>query len=81
MNPLEQIQPCTNKNFVLLNNTDHTIIMGQLGSDYNNVNFIIESEDTIDRYSRDKSKYKELAVLYPGDTISLHFNPLEEITK
>lgn len=55
--------------------------MGQLQSDYANVNFIIESEDTRKKHTRSKRKYKELATLYPGDTISLHFNPLEEITK
>lgn len=70
-------EPYPQKALVLKNNTHRSIRIGQLASDWKNVNFVIESEHT-----RDKEKYtnvKWLATLYHGDEIELNFIPPDEI--
>lgn len=75
-------EPLPNKGLKILNNTAHNIRFLRLGSDWQTVNFAIESEDTTKHDRIPRKQRKILAEdLFPGDTIELKFHPPELIEK
>lgn len=75
--PLPYGEPYPQKTLTLINNTHSTIRIGQLGSDWKTVNFVIESG-----YTREEEKYRKvrwLATLYHEDQIELNFLTPKEI--
>jgi hypothetical protein len=61
-------EPKPNKSLTFKNKSTFVIRIGQIASDWNRVNFIIENG----KYKQTQ-KQKELAILDPGDTIEIQF--------
>jgi hypothetical protein len=61
-------EPRPNKALTFKNKTTHIIRIGQINSDWDHVNFVIENGD-----KPETEKQKELSVLEPGDTIIIQF--------
>jgi hypothetical protein len=67
------------KSVTIRNNTEHDITFGQLQSDWQSVNFIIEDRTTWKLHKIPSKQVRVLADLLPGDTLEINFLGVKEI--